>query len=375
MQPELNEDQLRLFQQSIEPYFAEYHREKCYPGLISQQGHRKIVQINVPADHLLTLLQSKPSTKNDPDSGKNRNEDRSHVKGIKEYILKREKNNKPWILGTLTANIDPSGITIIELGRGICIVVIKRGSKLDITDGQHRKRAIEELMLSPDSHFVSEHDFPITLVLEDNSRQCQTDFRDMAQTKPLDKSLLLSFGEFEGKVGITKDIIQNVSIFNNKTELIKSSPGKNNKLIFTMNYLAQLVSVSFTNYPDRDLDGYNVEEASEALSNCLNIFFSNCTHTQYISETPIEEITIEDITNFKDRCILTKSIALKSLGKLLYTVYDSENNVFDPDRVIELAKIDWSKDSQMWIGNIDTGSNATAESKAVMAIKDYLSWN
>jgi DNA sulfur modification protein DndB len=70
MQPELNEEHLRLFQQSIEPYFAEYHQEKCYPGLVLQQGHRKMVQINVPADHLLSLLQSKPSTDNDPDSGK-----------------------------------------------------------------------------------------------------------------------------------------------------------------------------------------------------------------------------------------------------------------------------------------------------------------
>jgi DNA sulfur modification protein DndB len=375
MQSELNEENLRLFQQSIEPYFAEHHKEKCYPGLVLQQGHRKMVQINVPADHLLTLLQSKPSTDNDPDSGKNRNEEKNHVKVIKEYVLKCAKNNKPWILGTLTANVDPSEITIIELGRGICIVIIKRGSKLDITDGQHRKRAIEELMLSADSHVVSEHDFPITLVLEDNFSQCQTDFRDMAQTRPLDKSLLLSFGEFEGKVGITKNIIKNVSMFNAKTELIKKSPPKNSKFIFTMNYLAQFVSNSFTNYPGNDLEDYDVAGASFVLTECLNTFFSNCADTEYISNSPLESITIEDVHNFKNSCILVKSVGLQSLGKLLYTTYDSENNVFDRDRVMELTKVDWSKNSPMWIGNIDIGSNATAESKAIMAVKNYLDWN
>lgn len=375
MQSELNEDHLRRFQQSIEPYFAEYHREKCYPGLILQQGQRKMVQINVPAEHLLTLLQSKPSTNNDPDSGKNRNEDRTHVKGIKEYILKRAKNNKPWILGTLTANIDISGITIVELGRGICIVVVKRGSKLDITDGQHRKRAIEELMMSADSHVVSEHDFPITLVLEDNFAQCQTDFRDMAQTKKLDASLLLSFGEFEGRVGITKVISESISMFKDKTQKIAASPNKNSKFIFTTNYLAQFVSNAFTNYPKNNLEGYDVQEASEALTTCVNLFFSNCIDTQYISTNPIEKTTIEDINKFKEGCILSKSVGMQALGKLLYTTYESGNNMFDRDRVMELTKVDWSKGSSMWIGNIDTGTNGTAESKAIAAVKNYLGWN
>ncbi|TAD81495.1 MAG: hypothetical protein EAZ98_19185, partial [Oscillatoriales cyanobacterium] len=44
----------------LAPYFAKYHREKCYPGLIFQQGKRKMVQINIPANDLPTLLQAKP---------------------------------------------------------------------------------------------------------------------------------------------------------------------------------------------------------------------------------------------------------------------------------------------------------------------------
>ena len=75
----------------LEPYFAKYHRQKCYPGLIFQQGKRKMVQINVPADDLPTLLQAKPSTGNDPDSGKNRPEVKGHVEDVKEYLLKRAR--------------------------------------------------------------------------------------------------------------------------------------------------------------------------------------------------------------------------------------------------------------------------------------------
>jgi DNA sulfur modification protein DndB len=91
-----------------------------------------MVQINIPADDLPTLLQAKPSTGNDPDSGKNRPEIKGHAEEVNQYILKRVRNDQPWILGTLTANVDPEKIEIIELGRGICLVVIHRGVKLDI---------------------------------------------------------------------------------------------------------------------------------------------------------------------------------------------------------------------------------------------------
>ncbi len=164
------------FSSLIEPFFSQYHRERCYPGLIFQQGKRRMVQINVPAGDLPVLLQAKPSTGNDPDSGKNRPEVQGHGDEIKRYIVDRVQKGKPWIIGTLTANVAPDKITIIELGRGICIVVIRRGVKLDITDGQHRKRAIHELIESAESELIADNDFPITLVLEGDFRQCQTDF-------------------------------------------------------------------------------------------------------------------------------------------------------------------------------------------------------
>ncbi|GBL12204.1 hypothetical protein MSj_03718 [Microcystis aeruginosa Sj] len=139
-------DLTQQLNQVLEYYFSEYYREKCYLGLVFQQGKRKMVQINVPAHDLPTLLQAKPSTGNDPDSGKNRPEVQGHTEEVKEYILKRIKQDKPWILGTLTANVDPEKIKLIDLARGLCLVVIGRGIKLDITDGQHRKRAIHELI-------------------------------------------------------------------------------------------------------------------------------------------------------------------------------------------------------------------------------------
>lgn len=352
---EINSTQFELNQrldEVLEPYFAKYHRQKCYPGLIFQQGLRKMVQINVPADDLPTLLQAKPSTGNDPDSGKNRPEVKGHVDEVKHYLLKRIKKNKPWILGTLTANVNPDDINLIELGRGIGLVVIRRGVKLDITDGQHRKRAIHELIESREGELIADNDFPITLVLEGNFNQCQTDFRDMAQTKALDKSLLLSFGEFEGRVGITKNLIDRVAIFEDKTERIKSSPSTKRKLIYTTNYLAKMVSCTFANDPNKELKDYDVDQASDALSNCLNQFFSECSQTQHFFETSVEDLTVDEIGEFKEDCILGRSIGLEVLGRLLHCTYNQDNQYFESEKISQLAQLDWSTKSPLWDGNI-----------------------
>lgn len=337
----------------IEPYFSKHHRERCYPGLIFQQGKRKMVQINVPAGDLPVLLQAKPSTDNNPDSGKNRPEVKGHADEIKKYVVNRVRNGKPWILGTLTANVSPEKITIIELGRGICLIVIPRGVKLDITDGQHRKTAIHELIEGSQSDLIGDDDFPITLVLEGDFHQCQTDFKDMAQTRQLDKSLLLSFGEFYGRVGITKKLIEQVPMFQGKTEKIKSTPATKQKLIYTINYIARFVSCVFADDPINELQNFEVNETSEALVNCLNQFFSECQNTRDIFEKNVEELTIDEVNAFKEECLLGISVGLEVLGRLLYCTYAPDSNHFNEGKVLQLAQqIDWSREAQLWRDNI-----------------------
>jgi len=339
----------------LEHLFSQNYRQQCYLGLSLQQGKRQMIQINVPARDLPTLLQAKPSLDNDPDSGKNRPEVKGHAEEIKDYIKKRVSQNKPWIIGTLTANVDPAKIEVVELGRGLCFVTIPRTTKLDITDGQHRKRAIHELIEGDGtSELIADNDFPITLVLESNFNQCQADFRDMAQTRQLDKSLLVSFGEFSGRIGITKNLINSVLIFKDKTEKIKASPANKQRLIYTTNYIVRFVSCVFTDNLSDELADYNVELASEQLASCLNEFFTECPYTQHIAETPKEDLTIDEVAIFKDKCLLGVSIGLEILGRLLHATYDQYSHTFDLEKVSQLAALDWSRESELWRGNVVT---------------------
>ena len=376
------------FRSLIEPIFSQYYRERCYPGLIFTQGRRIMLQINVPARDLPALLQAKPSIKNDPETGKNRPEVEGHASEIKEYIKERVEKEKPWILGTLTANVAPDKVNIIELGRGICIVVINREVKLDITDGQHRKRAIHELIEGSYSQVVAKDDFPITLVLEGDDRQCQTDFRDMAQTRQLDKSLLLSFGEFSGQVGITKNLIKQVPMFSGKTEKIKALPSTKHKLIYTTNYIAKFVSCVFADNPSDNLKKLDVEPASESLTNCLNKFFSKCSNTQTIFDKDVEKLTVYEVHAFKEDCLLGVSVGLEILGRLLYCTYAADSHYFNEEKVSQLAQLNWSRENPLWKDNvvrIDTkpknpdqpykiSVGAGAVATAVKIVKMELGW-
>lgn len=370
------------FSSLLAPLFSDNYLESCYTGLIFYQGKRKMLQINVPAKDLPTLLQAKPSDKNDPDSGKNRPEVKGHAKEIKEYVVERAKANKPWVLGTITANVDEQYIKIHELGRGICIVVIPNGVKLDITDGQHRKSAIQELILSDESYLVGRDQFAITLILEGNKRQCQTDFRDMAQTKQLDNSLLLSFGEYEGRIGITKNLIEQVQIFQGKTNKI----GKNakQKLIYTTNFIARFVSCVFAENTNDELKGYDVEQLSEALTECLNKFFSECNDTKNIAETHVDKLTLHQVGAFRESSLLGVSAGLEVLGRLLYSTYDKESNYFDERKVSEIAQLDWSRKNSIWENNVvrrsvnsdyEVQNRPTAIIDAVKIVKIRLGWS
>ncbi|MBD2356269.1 DNA sulfur modification protein DndB [Tolypothrix sp. FACHB-123] len=376
------------FSTFLAPFFEEHYRDSCYPGLMFRQGKRKMLQINIPAKDFPALLVAKPAKDDDPELGKQRPEVPGHAEEIKNYIIEQARKGKPWILGTLTANVPADKITILELGRGICIVVIPRDVKLEITDGQHRKTAIQKLIESEESSLISDNDFPITLVLENDIDQCRKDFGDMAQTKPLGKALLLSFGEVEGRVGITKNLVKKVKIFYEKTDKIHDSPRIQKKFIYTNNYITRAVSCAFTKNPDSELHDYDVENSSNALANCLNKFFFECSNTRYISETNAVDLTTSELKKFKEECLLGVSVGLEVLGRLLYLTYDKNSNYFDEDKVSQLAQIDWTRENPLWQNNLiridpnpknlakryklSTGANAVTD--AVKTVKDRLGW-
>lgn len=364
-----------------------YGKAQCYPALRFRQGKRDMLQINVPAINLPSILKAKPSDDNDPNSGKNRPLKKEHANEIKDYVLQRTKANKPWILGTLTANVPERKIEIIPIWGDIYLVKIPRGVFLEITDGQHRTRAIQELIMSEgdERDLISDDSFAITLVLEEGLRQCQTDFRDMAQTFPLPKALLVSFGAL-GRDGITQLLVDEVPMFKGKTQKIQASPGSGSKFIYTSNYVAKAVSCAFANDPDAELLTHDVEESAKILTQCFNQFFSECPNTKDIFVK--NELTPDEASFFKDNCLLGISVGLEILGRLLYYTYQKDSHYFDAEKVSQLAQIDWGRENPLWKDNVvrldpkpkdpakpyKITASGSAVNTAVKILRSHLGW-
>ncbi len=353
-----------LLQQTMESIRTKTYRDgKTYVAVGSQHGGRLMLQINIHANEILKLVRSSSIDKrsNDPSSGKNRPIDEKHVKNIKNYISERSKSGNKWIIGPITANVSPEKIQYQKVWEDFYIVFIPDHTFLEITDGQHRAtaiiRLIEELQ-SEEQKLILNSSFSFNIVLEASLEQCQTDFRDMAQTQPIAQSLLVSYASF-GRDAVAKEVVERVDLFRDKTEKIKKSPGSRTNFIYTLNYVAKLVSCAFAGKSDQKLSEYNsteiVEEKATLLSDCLNYFFSKVPAT--LAEVKKEKFSWKDAQEFRNSNILGISVGLEILGTLLYETYNQEMNSFNLDMVDQIVdKIDWSKDGECWNNTIIIGN-------------------
>ena len=366
----------QIIQQSIQPIMLEKYREgRTFLAIGAQHGDRLMFQINVQATELPALLRSKSVKKegNNPNHGKNRPINTQHIINIKNYLKERSLTENKWILGPITANVDPLIIKYQKIWQELYIIFIPNNTFLDVTDGQHRKRAIEELLAFGDDEgqLIAKATFPVNLVLEGDIRQCQIDFRDMAQTLPIPDALLVAYGGY-GKDAIAKKVVEQVNIFRGKTQKLKASPGSKTGYIYTINYIAKLVGCAFAGSPDDDLSTINTDELvqkrAKELSDCLNYFFLTYAQT---SEDPQkndnwrkvakitdqileqEKLHWELATVFRDNCILGLSVGLEILGYLLHFTLDLKTDSFDRYKIEQIAKeIDWSRNGVSWQNTI-----------------------
>lgn len=122
----------------------------------------------------------------------------SHAKAILEYL----ESTDNWIMGPVTLSIDPSFMDFMaysgqdESSSVVGELTITEGgrSALRILDGQHRRHAIKEYRRS---QFVDEIgkqrqlrfercQMPIALYVEEDTKQINQMFADMARQKPMD---------------------------------------------------------------------------------------------------------------------------------------------------------------------------------------------
>lgn len=331
----------------IEPMkIALYGRERVYLGIGDHHGGRLVLQIVVYASEIPELV---------PSSSRPRNAD--HVIEIKDYILRRTQANKKWILGALTLSVNHNLIRLKPIGSSFYIVTIPNNIPLHIIDGQHRIQAIAELMASNSQRsLVADEQIPLSLVLNEDVKQADMDFRDMAQTVPLPPALLVAFAS-EGRDAVAQAVAQKVHLFRNNTQWLKAYPGTGSRYAYTLNYIAQMVGCAVSGDPNNNLPDFDspahIEGIADQLSDVLNLFFDRCPATATRAKS--ENMTAAEVADFRDNSILGLSIGLEVLGCL---IYQCSKNVINIEQIA--TQIDWSRDSDWWSGIVSSDNKVAS---------------
>jgi DGQHR domain-containing protein len=348
---------------------------QLFPVTIFKQGTRRFLSTVFPIYYIVSDLKSKPTLKGsgvyDAKSNMNRPLDPKHATSAKDYLRRNFKDK--YILPSMTLNIqEPVNVYTADYQSAIKTgyMVIPYGIKLSITDGQHRRRALEDLckeLSVEDFDEIKNDGISVMITIENNLNQIHQDFADCSKTKELPKSLIAVYDKRNPANGFVIDLLDNCLLFKDKIDASSSTLSKKSTKLFLVSQVRSAIKeLLFGNSSIADVD---MEHRA------IEIYQSSDTE-QYKRDTDryiyfINKVTqvipiLKRIADMKDGGLHTTKIPelrseyliLNSAGFNIICRIGHELMLMDADNSAidryseELAKIDWKKSAPLWKGNI-----------------------
>jgi DNA sulfur modification protein DndB len=339
-----------------------------------KQGTRHNISAVFPIDYIINELKAKPAEKdkgiNDVRQAMNRPLDLAHARSTKDYI-KRNYNYK-YILPAMTLNIqDPVNVYTADFAGPVrpAYLVIPYGVKLSVTDGQHRKRAIEDLSkeLSNEEYNKLKGDgICVMITIENDVNQIHQDFADCAKTKPLPKSLIAVYDKRNPANSLVLDIIENSTLLKGKVDATSQTLSKKSFKLFLVSQIRALVKELFmgnSSYGDAELEKRAIEmfidsnsptykDEFNKFNNYLNTITNSIPILKEISEMN-QGMELSRIPIYREQYLILNSAGINIIGRIGHEIIQNPAKYQKLDYYItELSKIDWRKDAPIWQGNI-----------------------
>jgi DNA sulfur modification protein DndB len=219
------------------------------PVMIFRQGRRTHLTGAVPmgfiADKILVQGAEKRSRLADAKSALNRPEDPSHTAVIAKYLFDNYKEK--YILPPLTLNLRQRVSVYVpdynaEIKPGY--LVVPRTAALAVTDGQHRTKAIIDLLLKLDAEnaeLFAADAVAMMITCESDLSQIHQDFADCSRTKPLPPSQVAVFDQRNPANRLLLQMEDRCLLFKGRIDPTSKSLSKNSIFLFLANQLRQLV--------------------------------------------------------------------------------------------------------------------------------------
>jgi DNA sulfur modification protein DndB len=293
-----------------------------------------------------------------------------HVKSVKAYL--KANVGKRYILPPLTLNArQPLSIYKVDYESTMMAVnvVIPGNVKLEITDGGHRKRAIDEAFDELPSELADEFAgdaVAVMITIEDDLAQIHQDFADASKTKPLPKSQLAAYDRRHPANGIVLDLIDSCALFSGRVDSTSKTLSKNSNKLFLTNQVRQMVKellgagygMADDQFEQRAIsmlkssNDPHYREVRDQFVEYVNAFTAAIPVLSGVAGLPDAPYTGDRVRELRQEGWLPLSATgLVLLGRIGYLLlkHDVPNR---GDFVQKLGRVDWRKSGDLWQGNV-----------------------
>ncbi|MFP5330598.1 MAG: DNA sulfur modification protein DndB [Alphaproteobacteria bacterium] len=368
------------------------------PAIMFRQGQRWMLTTAFLIPLIRTRLQTNHAQRkggvDEVRAATNRPVMPDHVENVKNYL--KANVGRKYILPPLTLNArQPISVYLADFGSTVTAVtiVIPANVRLEITDGGHRKNALdlaadeipEELLEQFYGDAVS-----VMITIEDDMAQIHQDFADASKTKALPKSQLAAYDRRNPANGIVLDLIDRCAVFKGKIDSTSTTLSKNSNKLFLTNQVRQLVKellVGSYAMPDDQFEAKAKEilGSSETPQYTAELerfvaYVDRITQAipilRQIASNPTEGVASNRISDLRAQgwvCLTATGLVI--LGRIGHDLFKNETADWEAyaDR---LGNLDWRRAGSLWEGNIVQGgkmmTQQTPVKGAVAAVRDAI---
>jgi len=315
----------------------------------------------------------------------NRPLDADHAKTTKDYLL-RNYNGK-YILPGMTLNIQGE-INVYTLDSKTPVkpgyLVLPMAANFTITDGQHRKHALDLLYEElPTSEFIkiSNDGIPVMITTEEVISQIHQDFSDCSKTKQLPKSLIAVYDTRNPANGLVMDLISKCKLFSGKVDAASNSLSKNSTKLFLVSQIRSLIKELYLGNSatgDADLEKRAHEQYTDSPAtlkadiekyvNYINKLTDKIEILSRVSKLDAG-VDMSIIPDLRGQYLILNSAGMNIVGRVGNFLFREKKDI---DTYVEsLSKIDWRKSAEIWQGNIvQAGAKGNKIATSNSTIKD-----
>jgi DGQHR domain-containing protein len=224
---------------------------------IFKQGDRQFLSAVFQLGFIVHNIKMRPLKKekgiafgvDDVELAMNRPLDADHAKATKEYLTRNYTGK--YILPAMTLNIQ-GGLNVYTTVARTSVkpgyLILPMGVTFTITDGQHRKAALDLLyedLSTEEFNKISTDGIPVMISTEDVVSQIHQDFSDCSKTKQLPQSLIAVYDRRNPANALVMDLITHCPIFKGKVDAASSTLSKNSTKLFLVSQVRSLIKELF----------------------------------------------------------------------------------------------------------------------------------